>query len=312
MVHKWNAAIQQEFRGNALEVSYVGNHQAHQMFFSDPNACPNDPRPSLTCDSRRPFPYLRGINQTSTFGYGNYHGMTAKLERRYASGLQYLVSYTYGHALANSGTTLTDAEGFTFKDPTNYSSSYASAPWDRRHSMVASFLYDLPFGRGKALAGGVNKAVNAIIGDWQVNGILTLRTGPPFTLRSDRCQASGGCFPDLKPGRDPNDAPAGGRRPEQWFDTDAIILAPTPGTLGNLGLMTNNNPGQNYLDLSLFKAIRITERIRAQFRAEAFNLTNTPQWGHPGENAQNSDFGVINSTQAGSERKMQFALRVMF
>jgi hypothetical protein len=312
MVHKWNAAIQQEFRGNALEVSYVGNHQAHQLHFSDPNACPNDPRPSLTCDSRRPIPYLRGINNTTTFGYGNYHGMTAKLERRFSNGLQYLVSYTYGHALATSGTTLSGAEGLTAKDPRDFSTSYASASWDRRHSMVASFLYDLPFGRGKALGGDMHPVANAIVGDWQVNGIVTLRAGAPFTLRSDRCQASGNCFPDLVAGKDPNDAPEGGRRPEKWFDTSAVLRDPRPGTLGNLGLMTNVNPGQKYMDLSLFKAIRITERIRTQFRAEAFNLTNTPQWGHPGHDVQNSDFGVINSTQAGSERKMQFALRLMF
>jgi hypothetical protein len=222
------------------------------------------------------------------------------------------VSYTYGHALATSGTTLSGAEGLTAKDPRDFSTSYASASWDRRHSMVASFLYDLPFGRGKALGGDMHPVANAIVGDWQVNGIVTLRAGAPFTLRSDRCQASGNCFPDLVAGKDPNDAPEGGRRPEKWFDTSAVLRDPRPGTLGNLGLMTNVNPGQKYMDLSLFKAIRITERIRTQFRAEAFNLTNTPQWGHPGHDVQNSDFGVINSTQAGSERKMQFALRLMF
>jgi hypothetical protein len=313
MVHKWNFAIQQEmWGGNALELSYVGNHQAHQLHFSSPNACVNDPRPSITCDARRPIPYLRNVNQTTTFGYGNYHGLTAKFEKRFSGGLQYLASYTYGHALATSGTTLGGSEGAAVKDPWDYDSGYASAAWDRRHNFTGSFLYDLPFGRGKAFGGDAHPVVNAIVGDWQVNGILTLRTGGPFTLRSDRCQASGNCFPDLVAGKDPKNAPEGGRRPEKWFDTSAVLLNPTPGTLGNLGLQSNNNPGQQFMDLSLFKAIRITERVRAQFRAEAFNLTNTPQWGHPGHDAQNPNFGVINDTQAGTERKLQFALRLMF
>ena len=74
--------------------------------------------------------------------------------------------------------------------------------------------------------------------------------------------------------------------------------SPRPGTNGNLGLQTNTAPGQRNLDLSLFKAFHITERFSSQFRAEAFNLVNTPQWSRPGNNVQNSDFGVITSTQA--------------
>jgi hypothetical protein len=313
MVQKWNLAIQREFGGDqALEVSYVGNHSSHQMFFSDPNACYNDPRPSIACNDRRPHPNLAGINATTTFGYGNYHGVTAKWEKRYSRGLTYMVSYTGGHAFSNSGTTLSGAEGFAFKDPRDYSTSYGSAPWDRRHNLVGNFLYDLPFGKGKSFGGGVNRAVDMIIGDWQVNGILTFRTGTPFSLRSDRCRASGNCYPDLVAGKDPNAEPEGGRRPEKWFDTSAVVAAPPLGSLGNLGLQTNYNPGNAYMDLSFFKGIKFTERFRLQFRAEAFNLTNTPQWGHPDHNAQNTNFGVITGTQAGTERKMQFALRFLF
>lgn len=313
MVQKWNLAIQREFRGNqSLEVSYVGSHSSHQMFFSDPNGCFNDPRPSISCNDRRPFPNLGGINATTTFGFGNYHGMTAKLEKRMSQGLTYLVSYTYGHALANSGTTLSGSSGLTAKDPRNRSLDYASASWDVRHSMVTSFLYEVPFGRGKQFGGGMNKGLDLVAGGWQINGILTLRTGQPFTLRSDRCQASGNCFPDAVPGKDPNGAPAGGRRPEQWFDTTAVIAAPPLGSLGNLGLQTNYGPGQASMDLSLFKGFRVTERYGVQFRAEAFNLTNTPQFGRPGNNVQNSDFGVITSTQPGTERKMQMALKFTF
>ena len=80
LVHKWNVTIQQELSGNqAVEISYIGNHSAHQMFFSDPNACPNDPRPSISCDSRRPYPNIGGVNATTTFGFGNYAGLDCQV-----------------------------------------------------------------------------------------------------------------------------------------------------------------------------------------------------------------------------------------
>ncbi len=314
LVHKWNFAIQREFGGgNAIELSYVGNHQAHQLLQPDPNAAYDSPTPNIATNARRPYPNIGNIQGTATFGFGNYHGATAKWEKRYSNGLTYMASYTFGHALATSGTTLSGSTGFGNKNPRNLSLNYTNAAWDIRHSFVSNFLYDLPFGRGRKFLSNANRAADALIGGWQINGILTFRTGPPFTLRTDRCIGSfNSCFPDLVAGQDPNAAPSGGRRPEQWFNTAAVLLNPTPGTNGNLGLQTNYAPGQRNVDLSLFKAIRITERFNAQFRAEAFNIANTPQWGTPGNNVQNADFGRINGTQAGSERRLQMALRIMF
>ena len=134
----------------------------------------------------------------------------------------------------------------------------------------------------------------------------------PITLRSDRCQASGNCFPDLVPGKDPNAAPEGGRRPEKWFDTSAVNAAPPPGSLGNLGLQTNYAPGQKNMDLSLFKNFKFTERCEP---SSAPRHTTSPirrSLDIPGNKVQNSDFGVITGTQAGTERKMQMALRILF
>ncbi|MFN0106134.1 MAG: carboxypeptidase regulatory-like domain-containing protein [Bryobacteraceae bacterium] len=312
LVHKWNFSIQREFRGgNAFELAYVGNHQAHQLHFSDPNAPFNDPRPNIEANVRRPIPNLGGVNYTSTFGFGNYAGLTAKWEKRYSAGLQYLVAYTWGHALATSGTTLSGSAGFGPKDPRNYSDAYSSAAWDVRHSMTASFLYDVPIGKGKALA-IENGFGNALLGNWQVNGILTLRTGNPYTLGTNQCVGSfGNCTPDLVSGQNPNDAPSSGRTVDQWFNT-AAVTRPAAGTPGNLGLQSNNLPGQAYMDFSLFKAINLTERFKMQFRAEAFNLTNTPQFGAPNRTQGDPNFGRIFDTQAGTQRRTQFALRFMF
>ena len=315
LVHKWNVAVQRELRGQmALEFAYVGNHQAHQLFQPDPNACPNlgTTNSAINCNSLRPFPNIGGISGTASFGYGNYHGLTTKLEKRYAKGLQFLASYTYGHALANTGTTLSGSNGFGIPDPRNYASGYSSAAWDIRHNFVGSFLYEVPFGRGKAYGADMNRVVNSLLGNWQMNGILTLHTGSPFTLRSNACQGVwNACRPDLVLGKNPQDAPSGGRSPDHWFDISAVA-PPASLTGGNLGLQTNTAPPTRSLDMSLFKDFPFTERWRLQFRAEAFNVANTAQYSTPDNNLQDSNFGKVTGTQPGSERHIQFALRLQF
>lgn len=312
LVHKWNFAVQQQFgKDMSFEVSYVGNRQLHSVRIWDPNTCPNSPNPSYNCDANRPTPALGGLSYVSSFDFGRYHGMTTKFEKRYSGGLTLTSSWTWGHALSNGGTTLTGSSNQGSKDRRNLALGYSSAAWDIRHSWVTSFMYDLPFGKGKKYmnSGG---PMDYIVGHWQANSVMTFRTGPPFTLGTNQCVGTfGTCQPDLIAGKDPAAAPSGGRRPEQWFDTSAVTK-PTPGTPGSLGLQTQNRPGQRNVDFSIFKDFPFTERFRLQFRSEFFNLANTPQWGQPGATQGDSTFGVITGTQANSQRHVQFALRFMF
>ena len=319
LVHKWSFGMQHELPWQTvLEVSYVGNHQSHQLFQPDPNACPNfgTTNSSITCNSLRPGfllnPNIGGISGTASFGYGNYHGMTAKLEKRLSQGLQFITAYTFGHALANTGTTLSGSTGFGIPNPRNYASGYSSAAWDIRHNFTSSINYDLPFGRGKAYGSSMNPVLNSVVGNWRVNAILTLRTGVPYTLRSNGCQGVwNACRPDAVSGKDPNGAPSIGRGPDLWFDTSAVA-PPATLTGGNLGLQSNYGPPARSLDFSLFKDIRITERFGLQFRTESFNIANTPQFNVPDNNRQDKNFGQVTSTGSGSERHIQFSLRVQF
>lgn len=297
-----------------IELAYVGNHTAHALLQPDQNACPNFASATgVSCDSLRPIPYIYGLNGTASFGFGNYAGMTASLTKRYSAGLQFIAAYTYGHALANSGTTLSGSNGLGTIDPTNYGTSYTSASWDVRHNFTTGLTYDVPFGRGKKFGSSMNRAADILVGGWQMNGVITLHTGNPFTLRASGCQGQWNiCRPDLVSGKNPNNAPSGGRTPTQWFDTSAVT-GPAALTGGNLGMQSNNAPGAKTLDFSLFKDFALTERWKVQFRAESFNLTNTPQFTTPDNNlSDGTNFGRITGTQPGSERHIQFALRLQF
>ena len=314
MVQKWNLTVQQELPWQmAFEAGYQGNHSSHQLLQPDFNAAPNYATlQSINSNDLRPVPEIGSISGTATFGFGNYDALVSKLEKRFSKGLQFIASYTWGHALANSGTTLSGSSGFAYKDNTNISTSYASAAWDIRHNFTTGFTYELPFGRGKTFGTNWSRPVDVLIGGWQMNGILTLHTGQPFTVRSNGCQGVwASCYPDLVAGTDPNAAPPGGRRPAEWFNI-ANFLPPASLTEGNLGLQTNYGPSLRNLDFSIFKNFRFTERWNLEFRAESFNIANTPQFGLPDQNRQDANFGRVTSTFAGTERHIQFGLRLLF
>jgi len=332
LVQKWNFVIQHELPSNmALELGYEGNHQSHQVVLwnSDPSVNIGTTNSAINGETQRVIlppancpacaSIGNGLSMTSSFGYGNYAAASAKLDKRFSHGLQMLVSYVWSHALANSGTPLSGSSGLGTPDPTNFASEYSSASWDIRHNFTTAFTYDIPFGKGKPLGNNMNRLADTMIGNWHVNGILTLRTGVPYTLRYNGCQGVwGACRPDAIPGMDPNAAPSTGRDPSQWFNINNVAV-PAALTGGNLGLQSETGPPTRTLDFSVFKDFPITERFRVQFRAETFNLANTPVYNTPDNNLQdarslggNGNFGKITSTYAGSERHIQFSLRLHF
>ena len=316
LVHKWNLAIQRELGFNtSLEVAYIGSKGSRLVVLWNPNQAVNAPDPAADTNSRRRFPFIAsGFDATASFGFSKYHGLATKLEKTFSNGLQFLTSYTWSHALTNVGTTL--AGGFAPRDVTNFTQEYAHANYHIKNRFVHSMLWDLPFGRGQKFGSSMNSAANAILGNWQANAIITLQSGPAFNLgtRNASCGCGGTVRPDLVAGKNPNDAPSGGRTPDLWFDTSAVT-SPTPGTYGNLGNYAIYGPGTRNMDFSLFKDFPINERFRFQFRTEFFNLFNTPQFnGNEGldKTEGNDSFGRISSTLAGTERHIQFALRFEF
>ncbi|HTX35518.1 MAG TPA: carboxypeptidase regulatory-like domain-containing protein [Bryobacteraceae bacterium] len=338
LVHKWNVVLQRELPGNmALELGYEGNHQAHQVVLWNSDTNPNlgtfntaisgaslqEIQPACpTCQS-----VGNGLSMTSSFGDGNYAAGSAKLEKRFSRGLYFLASYVWSHALADSGTPLSGSSNLAPISNTNYNTAYSSASWDIRHSFTTAFNYELPFGRGKQFGSGMNRVADLVVGGWQMNGILTLRTGVPITMNGANCHGVWNrCMPDYASGYtgNGNTPPPGGRSANEWFNTADYVEAFSNqaagiATGGDVGLQSMTGAPTETLDFSMFKDFRVTERFHFQFRAEALNLTNFAVLSQPdvsiGDSkvyGGNGNFGVITSSVAGTERHVQFSLRLMF
>lgn len=181
------------------------------------------------------------------------------------------------------------------------------------HSFVTALVYDLPVGRGKPLGGGMNKLLDTLVGGWQTAGIIRFSSGLPVRLTAQSLISQYGFgvqLPDIKDGRD---VAVANQTPDRWFNTDAFT-APAPFRVGNsprrLSLL--NADSQNNADMSLMKNFRWGERLRVQFRAEAFNLTNTPQFAWPDTMLGSRTFGVVSGTMNIGPRNIQIGLKIDF
>ncbi len=160
--------------------------------------------------------------------------------------------------------------------------------------------------------------VSAILGNWQMNGILTLHTGHYYTVTTTQgvgylgyYRGANQYYASVLPGDSSNAAVSAGRTPNEWFNT-ANYAVPTPYVQGNLGNATNTYPGVANVDVSVFKYFPIRERYRFSFRAEALNLFNTPNFATIGSTQGVGNFGQLLTTLAGSSRRLQLGLQFAF
>lgn len=333
---QWNLNVQRQLPGNAtLQVGYVGNRglqlqrntesgldadQINPVYLSlgsqlndlVPNpfygivqtgilAAPTVSRGQLL----RPYPQFTSVIPLFSSGSSStYHALQTRFSKRFSHGLQVEGSYAWSKVFDN---------GSNHQDSYNILADRAVTSYDITHRFVVSYIYELPFGRGRHFGSHTPSAVNAVLGGWQINGITTLQSGTPLQFSASNVSGLGtpaewastnGQSPVIE--GDVHD------RLNKYFNT-AAFFQPAPFTLGNLSPYINNlrTPMVNSTDLSLFKEFLPRENIRVQFRTEFFNAFNRVQFSGPNTSVTSTSFGVI-SSQANSPRQIQFGLKILF
>jgi hypothetical protein len=310
-VQSWNFTVQRSLPSNfALEVAYVGNHIINEQTGWNYNAAPR----LGGAQASQPFFILYRRSQAVNIDIGvhqYYNALQTKIDRRFSNGFMLQTAYTYSKTL--------DFEPRQYFDLMR---DKGRANWDLTHVFTQAYVYDFPFGPGKRF--GQSGPLRWILGDWQVNGLLLLQTGRPLNIT----------FPNTSlnaPGHNNSPNLVGAGKPEvfgnvgpgqRWFDTTSFAAPPTingVGTFGNVSRNILTGPGVVNLDASVFRKFKVTETWSMEFRAEAFNLTNTPHFALPGLSFGSSNFGqvttsedFISSATDTDNRKVQFGLRLYF
>jgi hypothetical protein len=325
-VMSYNLTLQYQLTSNdSIEAGYVASLQRHLETFIGTNLQSVLLPPIYNPQNYVPFQdFSQGSSFADTIATANYHSLQTKYQRRLAKGLSALVSYTFAKTRTDAGDLLSGGYvgGFRAAGIPGWGiqKDMGLAPFDIRHAFSAAGTYDLPIGRGRQWLASMNRAGEMILGGWTVNWILTLDTGQPNTINCTIPTGAGtGCFA-LYTGVNPYSGP---HNVSQFYNP-AAFANPAPVTqvgqtdfspLGG-GNTQVSLPPLKRLDFSVFKAFPVTEHKRLEFRAEFFNLTNTPWFGAPGNTnfLDTANFGKIYSTAdaPNDAREIQFALKFYF
>jgi len=300
-VGQWNLQVQREIAKNtSVSLAYVGTHgdrltrtyNSNQQLFGVPSGT------SL-------LPNVGTITTLDNRGKSYYHSLQAQYERRMTNGLQFLGAFTWSK-------TIDDSCGLDSCAPqlyTNFNLERGLSNQDQPYRLVLSSLYELPLGRGKHWGHDWSRPMDWLLGGWQVNGIYTLQAGQPFSVTVDG--SPGNTRADLigKPVVQP------GNLLHYVTASGFAIPAKTAGIFnapGTSGRDIIRGPGSSNMDLAVFKNLSFTETVKAQLRAQAYNLTNTPHFANPNSDLSQGNFGQITSTIPFTFRQVELGLRVTF
>jgi hypothetical protein len=346
-VQQYSFDIQRELPfGIALEIGYVGSHSTH-LTISSASLNINALNPSYlsmgsALNSPVANPYFghggSGIVGTATvsqyqlllpfsafgsvsetyndYNHARYDAGIVKVQKRFSKGLTFLSTLTYsrnndassggvGNGTLNSG-------GGGPQNPYNVAAEYSRSNFDTPLRFSTSFSYELPFGKGKMFANN-SKALDYAVGGWSVNAVSVFQTGFPLQVTENNNNSAYG-YAVQRPnatGISPITSGSLEQRLNNYLNPAAFSISPQ-FTFGNLSrTIPVYGPGQVNWDASIFKSVTIREKLKAQFRLEALNATNTPLFGAPSLNLSTSSFGKI-TNQVNFSRQLQMALRFSF
>lgn len=283
-VQSWNFTLQKKLAWSFVgQAGYVATRQINQVGFRELNYAPiNGGNTGRILAAR--FGRTAETRLVAPIGNSQYDSLQTSLERRFSAGLQLGASYTFSKSMGICCSENSDGLA-AIQIPEYYHLNRSRTNIDSPHNLTVNGVWAVPFGKGRRWAS--SGPVSWLTGGWQINGILSVVSGQPFyvtsaatslnapgsTQRADQVKADVAVLGDAGRG-------------QSWFDPLAYRAVTEP-RFGTAGFNSLRGPGIFNLDLGLFREFRITERWRAQFRAEAFNSTNTPHFGLPGTNASN-------------------------
>lgn len=328
----YNLAVQYQLtQHDALEASYVGSQARHlEASTSQNNVTKMLPvgtpytgyvsSPGATPQNFIPFPdWSAGMPYYGTIGNSSYESLQTKWTHRASKGLDLLIGYTLAQALSDAGDSLSNGGAGGYRAPGFVPISYDKGPasFNIKNQFVGSGSYALPFGNGKDFLNHLNPVEQAILGGWSMNTILTFDSGQPQNIGSNISTGSGiGANAVVVPGVNKYK-----KTLASWYNPAAFTNPPVVTSIGETSLAPLggppdqvNGPGYKDFDFSVFKSFRVTEGSHADFRAEAFNLTNTPSFALPGNltyQGNNPNFGQITSKRS-TARELQFAFKYYF
>lgn len=301
---QWNFGLEKQLgKDQVLSANYVGSAGTRLDIggFKNTAVTPGPGDPSL----RSPYPYITPTFYDQSSGHSTYEAFQFSLDKK-SSNFTYLVSYTLSRTQDVGCDGWFGIEGCSVQNNYDLKADKSVAGFDLPQMLSVSWTYKLPFGQGARFQTS-SSLLNYIVGDWKVNGITSLSSGLPFTLfvSGDIANVGNGSERPNLVGNPHVPNPS----PKMWFNPAAFAV-PAQYTFGNVGRNSLRSDWYKDVDFSVFREFPVVERQSFQFRAEAFNVTNTPTWGIPASTV-GANFGVVSSTRS-TERQLQFALKYLF
>lgn len=323
IIQQWNVTIERDLGFNTgLRVSYDGNHGSDMGVQVNLGQLPPNTVGFNNATSLLKYPLFGEVESCLGLGIQNYDALTVSLNKRFSGGLQFLATYTFAR-------NLTDAQGW---NPSAFASEaggnatslsntrldYGNVAFTRRNRFLATFLYQLPFGKGTLSAGSVG---NAIVGGWELAGVALFQSGPFLTVTVPGADPAGVGFPQIE-GNGRADIVSGmsiyptNQSISQWLNPAAFAVpANNIGRFPTSSVGIAQGPGTQSISLSLLKTVQIKEKYRIQLGAQTANLFNHPNYSVPNTTFNTGAFGTISSLQSAEgagPRIIQGTFRVSF
>jgi hypothetical protein len=328
-VQQWNLTFERNLGYNTgLRLSYTGSHGTNLETMQDLNQIPANTAGYSVASANVPYPLWSVLQSVMNGAVSNYHSLTAVVEKRFSNGLQFQSSYAFTRDLSDEGggnpTNFVGAGGNWVSDRFHPMLDYGNVIYDRRHRFLTTYLYELPFGKGKKFLGGSNVFFDRVLSGWEAGGVVVIQSGPfltPSQSTSDpagtnQVNTTGFSRPDVVPGVSPYVPLQTTGNGLRYLNAAAFTIpASNIGRFGNASVGSVIGPGTRAVSMSLIKTVKFAENGKFQFGAEVANLFNHKNYEPPNMAADTAGFGTITALQTAEgsgPRAVQLTARISF